>query len=286
MKITLAQLAPRLGDVPANCELIEEWAHRAADDGSTTVLFPELALTGYRLRDLVPGVAVRLDRAGPVRDRLAELSRRIDLVLGMVEEGPDHRFFNSAAYFAGGQLRHVHRKCYLPTYGMFDEAMDFARGERLSTFDTPVGRAGLLICEDAWHPAAATVLAQDGALMLWTIAASPLRGTGPGGPTISIESVRKLAEVLARFHTAPFLFVNRVGFEEGLGFAGGSFAYSATGELLADAPLLEPVALTVEIDPDQVRAARSATPLVRDERPWLISRELARVVRRRSEDEG
>lgn len=286
MRLALAQISPRLGDVPANLALIESQAARARGEGALAVLFPELALTGYRLRDLVPHVAVRLDRAGPVRDRLAALSLEIPFALGLVEEGPDHRFFNSAAYFEDGRLRSVHRKCYLPTYGLFDEAMDFAPGGRLAGFDTSRGRAGLLICEDLWHPAAVTALAVDGVLSLWVLAASPLRGMGAHAPLASTASVRQLAVTLARFHTTPLVYVNRTGFEDGLGFAGASFAVDAGGELIAQAPDLEPHLLLVTLDPEKTRAARAACPLVRDERPALLARSLWHAQRRRAGEEG
>ena len=279
MRIALAQTDPRLGDVEANLAGIEETVAAALAAGADLAVFPELALTGYRLRDLVPQVAVRLDRAGPVRDRLAALSERLPLVVGLVEESADHRFYNAAAWFEDGRLVHVHRKVYLPTYGMFDEAMDFARGRRLAAFDTRFGRAGILICEDLWHPTATTVLALDGAIMVFGIAASPLRGQGVGSAEPSHLSGRQLAEVLARFHTVPMVYVNRSGYEEGLAFGGGSFAIGAMGETLAEAPLLEPALVVATIDPDRTRAARAAYPLVRDERPGLLARELRRIAR-------
>jgi len=279
VRIALAQTDPHLGDVAANLESIEATVALAAEQGADLAIFPELALTGYRLRDLVPQVAVRLDRAGPVRDRLAALSSRLPFLLGLVEESADHRFYNAAAYFEDGRLVHVHRKVYLPTYGMFDEAMDFARGRRLAAFDTRFGRAGTLICEDLWHPTATTVLALDGAVLLFGIASSPLRGQGAGADDPSHISGRQLAEVLARFHTLPVIYVNRSGYEEGLAFGGGSFALGAMGDALAEAPLLEEALVVATLDPDRTRAARAAYPLMRDERPGLLARELRRVAR-------
>lgn len=277
MRLALAQTDPHLGDVAANLESIERTVTLAQEQGADLVVFPELALTGYRLRDLVPHVAVRLDRAGAVRDRLAALSSRRPFIVGLVEESAEHRFYNAAAYFEEGRLVHVHRKVYLPTYGMFDEAMDFARGRRLAAFETRFGRAGILVCEDLWHPTATTVLALDGAVILYGIASSPLRGQGAGTDDPSHISGRQLAEVLARFHTLPVVYVNRSGYEEGLAFGGGSFALGAMGETLAEAPLLEEALVLATVDPDRTRAARAAYPLVRDERPGLLARELRRV---------
>lgn len=284
MKIALVQFTPRLGDVAANLARIEREAADAAGAGAHLVVFPELALTGYRLRDLVPAVAVRLDADGPVRDRLLAVSRRVPLLLGLAEESADHRFYNSAVYLDDGAVQHVHRKCYLPTYGMFDEAMDFAPGERLAAFDTRVGRAGVLVCEDVWHPAAATVLAQDGATLLFVLSASPLRGLGVGSDpgVLSADAVRELVRSLSRFNTLPAFYCNRSGFEDGLGFAGGSFATGASGELLGTAPPLEEARLSIDLDPAQTRVARAAYPLVRDERIHLLARELLRIAGERA----
>ncbi|MFN7965786.1 MAG: nitrilase-related carbon-nitrogen hydrolase [Acidobacteriota bacterium] len=281
MRLALAQISPRLADLPFNLELIERTALAAADQGAELALFPELALTGYRLRDLVPEVALRLDRNGAFLDRLAALSRRIPFVLGLVEETDEHRFHNSAVYFEDGALRFTHRKCYLPTYGMFDEAMDFAAGSRLQAFDSRFGRLGILICEDAWHCAAATVLTHDGATALLIPSVSPLRGLAarPGEDNTTVW--RSLVETTARLHTTPVALVGRSGFEDGLAYAGASYAVGPGGEPLT-APLgVEPQLQLVTLDPDRTRSARAGYPLLRDERPDLIVRELQRAMARR-----
>ena len=126
IRIAIGQVNPRLGDLPSNLALYEEYTGRAAADKAELLLFPELSLTGYMLRDTVPAVALKLD--SPEIKQLMALSRRVAFVAGLVEESADHRFFNSAVYFEDGQIRHVHRKVYLPTYGMFDEQRYFARG--------------------------------------------------------------------------------------------------------------------------------------------------------------
>ncbi len=281
MRLCLAQVSPRLGDVWANLDEIESHVARAGEAGAELALFPELALTGYRLRDLVPHVAIRLDRPGEALDRLLSISRRLAFVVGLVEESAEHRFYNSAVHLEDGEIRHVHRKCYLPTYGMFDEAMDFAEGDRIEAYDSAVGRIGLMICEDAWHPATSTVLTQDGARVLICLAATPTRGLGAGSELLSQDSWRQLIATLARFHTAAAVWINRSGFEDGLAFAGASFAVTPTGAVIAEAPPLEDSLLSLDIDDDEIRAARAAYPVVRDERPHLLSKEFARVDRER-----
>lgn len=281
MKVALIQLSPHLGDLGANLALIRAAVTAAAERGAELALLPELALTGYRLRDLVPEVALRLDRPGPILDGLKQLSTMIPLVCGLVEESPERRFYNAAVYLDGGEIGHVHRKCYLPNYGLFDEAMDFAPGPRLSAFDTRFGRLGILICEDAWHPAAATVLTQDGATALLVPSVSPLRGLATRPEMDSAALWRLLLESTARFHTVPVLYCGRVGFEDGLAYAGGSYAVGPGGEPLAPPLDRETATLIVQVDPERTRTARAAYPLLRDERPELIARELRRIIAER-----
>ncbi len=149
LRVALAQFSPRLGDLEANLTTHLDCLVRARDAGADLVVFPELSLTGYHLSDQVPEVAVPLD-SEPLR-RIQHASETIDVVVGFVEDAPGHRFHNAAAYFSAGRPAHVHRKLYLPTYGMFQEGREFAAGETLRAFDTDHGPAGLLICEDLWH---------------------------------------------------------------------------------------------------------------------------------------
>ena len=129
LRVALAQLEPVLGDVRANVERHADWVRRAARQGADLVVFPELSLTGYLLQDLVSEVAVSLARTRVLRP-LLDLSRDIAIVAGLVEETPGHRFHNAALFLHGDEILHVHRKVYLPTYGMFDEGRFFAPGDQ------------------------------------------------------------------------------------------------------------------------------------------------------------
>ena len=179
MRVGLAQIRPVLGRVEDNLELHRDMIRRAEAERVDLLVFPELSLTGYSLRDLTLDVARTL-RDESIR-RLAGESERLDLVFGLVEEGPGHLFYNAAVYASEGEIRHVHRKVYLPTYGMFEEARHFARGRFFRSFETRFGRAGLLICEDAWHPSAPYLLVQDGAEILIVISNAPAKGMGARG---------------------------------------------------------------------------------------------------------
>jgi predicted amidohydrolase len=157
VNVVLAQLAPFLGDVPRNLERHLAVIGEARDGGAHLVVFPELSLTGYFLKDLVPDVALRPD--APELADLARAADGVDLLVGAVLETEDTRFHNAALYFSGGRLVHVHRKVYLPTYGLFDEQRYFAQGDRFRAFEAPLPaahqprpwHAGVLICEDMWH---------------------------------------------------------------------------------------------------------------------------------------
>src|SRR5574337_1280316 len=124
--IALAQINPALGDLERNLALHEKAAEEAIVHGASLVVFPELSLTGYFLKDIVSSVASPLTSS--ILDRLRDLSRRIDLVIGLVEESHAHLFYNAALYLSMGEIQHVHRKVYLPTYGIFDEQRYLSEG--------------------------------------------------------------------------------------------------------------------------------------------------------------
>ncbi len=279
VRVALAQIDPRLGDVAANIDQHLETIERARRDGADLVVFPELSLTGYVLRDQVPDVAARLE--APRLAPLLEVSREIDVVLGFVEETEGHLFHNSAAYLSGGRALHVHRKVYLPTYGMFDESRDFAAGSRLRSFGTRWGEAGLLICEDAWHATSAWLLAQQGAVLLVVVSSGPTRGARPGQNVTSVGVWRDLLQVTAQFQTAFVVYVNRVGCEDGLTFGGGSFAIDPFGRDVISLPPLDPALEIAELDGEVLRRARTVYPLLRDTDLELVRREVERLRRLR-----
>ncbi|MBM4266599.1 MAG: carbon-nitrogen hydrolase [Deltaproteobacteria bacterium] len=274
--VSLAQIKPRLADVPANLELYERAVREARGQGADLVVFPELSLTGYHLKDEVQAVGEKLD--GPVLGRLRELSRDLALVVGFVEEASDYRFFNSAALLDRGEMVHVHRKVYLPTYGMFDENRYFARGGRIAAFDSRFGRAATLVCEDLWHPSTAHVAALDGAITLLCPSSSPARGVRES--TEQDDNARTW-ELLNRAYAVAYgifvIYVNRVGFEDGVGFWGGSEVLDASGRRVVKAPYYEEAVVSCEIDLAAARRQRIMSPLLRDEDVDLTIRELQRI---------
>ena len=129
LRIALAQIAPRLGLFEENLTRHRELLAEARAGGAGLVVFPELGLTGYLLQDLAAEVAIRLD--DPRLATLAAAADGLSAVVSFVEESVDHRLFISAALLEEGRVAHVHRKLYLPTYGLFDERRFFAAGDRL-----------------------------------------------------------------------------------------------------------------------------------------------------------
>ena len=281
LRVAMAQIAPALADRERNFALHLDRIEAARRQQADLVIFPELSLTGYFVRDMVPDLA--LSRNGPEVRQLIEAAGAMSLVAGMVEESPRHRFYNAAFFAEGGQIVHWHRKVYLPTYGLFDEQRYFAAGERFEAFDTArFGRVGILICEDFWHLSAAAIMQAEEVDMLVCVANSPARGVE--GPKIATaETYELITKAFAQLLGAVVIVVNRVGFEDGLCFWGGSMAVGPDGRIIAQAPMLDESLTIATINPAELRRQRMITPLARDERLLLTIEELKRIKRRRYE---
>jgi len=225
---------------------------------------------------MVPDVA--LTTRSPEMKKLKELSRGLPFVAGLVEESADHRFFNAAVYFEDGEIRHVHRKVYLPTYGMFDEQRYFARGDRVRAFDSKFGRLAILICEDLWHTSTIYLAALDGARAVLCPSSSPLRGIVDGQAQ---DDNARYWEMINRTYAETFslfmLYGNRSGFEDGVGFWGGSEIVDPFGQRLAKAKYYDEDFIVSEVALEAVRRKRTMSPLLRDEDIDLTINELMRI---------
>lgn len=283
LRIAVAQIAPSLGLLDVNLERHRALLGDARTRGAGLVVFPELGLTGYLLQDLAAEVAMRLD--DPRLLRLAADTRDLSAVVSFVEESPDHRLFIAAALVEDGEVRAVHRKLFLPTYGLFDERRFFAAGDALRAFPSRLGvGVGIAICEDFWHLGVPSFLALDGAQILVNVSSSPGRDMasiheeGLG----TAASWRQLLRVYAQLTTSFVVFCNRVGVDETIGFWGGSQVIGPDGGTLLSAPLFDEGLFTVDVELGDVRRERIALPLLRDERPELAVRELERIVAERA----
>ncbi|HEU4672762.1 MAG TPA: nitrilase-related carbon-nitrogen hydrolase [Candidatus Limnocylindrales bacterium] len=283
LRIALAQIAPRLGLFEENLERHRSLIGEARSAGARLVVFPELGLTGYQLQDLAADVAIRPD--DPRLLGLAAEAPELSVVVSFVEESDDHRLFIAAALLEEGAVRHVHRKLFLPTYGLFDERRFFAPGDALraapSTLGVPVG---LAVCEDFWHLSVPQLLALDGAHVLVNVSSSPgrdLAATNESGLGTA-TSWWTLMSAYAQLTTSLVVFCNRVGVDESISFWGGSEVVDPSGRVRFRAPLFEEGLFTVDVELADIRRERISLPVLRDERPELLVRELERIVAERA----
>src|ERR1019366_1260173 len=199
----------------------------------------------------------------------------IDAVIGFYEkrEGDLH---NSMAYVRCGstaEILHLHRKTFLPTYGLFDEERFVERGYSIRAFDAPWGRAAMLVCEDAWHSLTGLIAALDGAHVVFVSSASPARGaferadgaSVPGSVARWDRLIRDIAEEHGVFVTLAAL----VGSEGGRMFQGGSLVVGPRGDTRARAPVFEESLLTASVDLADITNARADSPLLSDMRTML-----------------
>ena len=282
MKFTLAlaQMDPVLGDVSKNVHKHIEMAERARQEGATLVVFPELSITGYSVKDMNWDLAINLEKDRSPLSPLIEASRSISIIAGTVEEGIDFGIYNSALYFDNGTVRSVHRKTYPPTYGMFEEMRYFSRGKKVRAFDSRHGRLGVLICEDLWHLSLPYMLALDGATLIITLVASPTRlGSGEGDlqmNAVNMENQKAYARLLSTY----LAVCNRVGFEDGVNFWGGSSITGPDGDVDVSAKLFEEDLIIASVDENEVRRARRFSRHFLDEDLPFVINEMGRIARR------
>jgi len=286
VRIALSQFRPTKGEYAQNVARIGGVITQAAqlNPKPDLVVFPETATSGYFVEGGVKELAVT---AGTLARDLAAAYHgpEIDVTVGFYERFQNH-IYNSALYVSLGkkkpEVRHVHRKVFLPTYGVFDEERFVDRGQDgVRSFETNWGgRGAILICEDAWHSLAATVAALEGAQLVIVPSASPARGLGEDedceGLTLPASVVRweRIVRGIAEEHGVFVALANLVGFEGGKGFPGASAIIDPTGRVLARGPLFEEALVTADIDLDALTTARSDSPLLADLQsalPVLIS---------------
>lgn len=281
LKIALAQTSSVLAGLEQNIEHHRKKVEQAISAGADIIIFPELSLTGYSLKDATYDVALTRDDerlAG-----LAGLSSRIGIVCGGVEMGKGSVLYNTLFYFEEGRLAHRHRKVYLPTYGVFEEERYFSPGSHFRAFPAKNVNLGLLICEDVWHPASGQILALDGASLLVVSANGLTRGMGPSGKPVNIQAWETLVRALAVTTTSYVAFVNRVGVEDGLIFWGGSGLIGPDGMEVVRADYFEEELIYAEMDMFKLRHVRTHTTLLSDERLPVLIEEYTRLHQKNKE---
>ena len=274
MKIALAQIAPSIGKIEENLEKHWDFILKAKENGAEVVIFPELSLSGYELMDLVPDVAIK--EGSHAMRSLQELSEEVPFFAGFVFEEKD-LFYNASGFFKNGKLLHVHRKVLLPNYSMFEEKRFFAEGSRFEAFNTEFGRIGVLICYDYLHPSSSYLYFLQQVDLLIVQSASPARGNEESGFR-SIPMWENMSKVVSNLFTMYVAYVNRVGFDGGMTFAGSSHAYSPFGSKLLQLADFDEDLGIFEFRREEVRRARILFPVFRDERPELVLKEIRRIL--------
>lgn len=274
MRVTLAQIDSQLGEIGANVMRAEQVLAQLPEGSTDLVVFPELHVTGYSVGLIDKDLS--LSSADPRLERLARCAGSASLVTGFVEAGPGVHTYNSAAYYQAGQLRHVHRKLYLPTYKSYEERKHFTPGPTLRAFDARDTRIAILLCNDAWQPQLAFLAAQDGARILVVPAASA-QSKFPDRYD-SRTYWRDITTFYGRMFQLFVVFVNRVGVEGDLEFWGGSHVVDPWGNVIAEASDTGEEVLTVDIDLHEVRRRRRSIPLIKEARLGLIRREVERLL--------
>jgi NAD+ synthetase len=285
VRVAIAQIKPAKADYTANLERVgsvladvTNW-HQPPD----LIVFPESIMSGYFLEGGVRDVAVT---AGTLLDDLRSLHASsgappLDVALGFYEEFRN-RYYNSALYVSLGEqseIQHVHRKVFLPTYGLFDEQRFVEKGSTVQAFDTRWGRAAILVCEDAWHSITGTIAALDGAQLIIVPSAAPARGVAPvkGSPAeaqsrpASVMRWERLLQHMAEEHGLFAVLAQLVGFEGGKGFQGGSCVVGPDGEVLARGPAFEESIVTADLELDAINRARNDQPLLGDLETQLLN---------------
>jgi len=277
VRIALAQISPHLGDLRRNLDLHFHYIEKAKKKRADLLVFPELSLTGYTLMDMVAEVALVPGKETIFR-KLKAASQEISLVIGFVEELEKGLFYNSAAFLSEGEILHVHRKVFLPTFGMFDEARFFAQGKNFHAFPTPYGKAGMMICRDFLSYGASYLLFTGGAEIIIVLSAAPGRGMAQEEAYETSHMWELMGEAVSRFSTVFLIYCNRVGFEDGKHFAGGSFIFDPSGKMVARASYVDQDFLLQDINTDEIRQGRKKWPYKRDDKPEVILEALKRIV--------
>jgi len=281
LRIAVSQFRPTKGEYAQNVDRIAGVLGQAMalEVPPALVVFPETATSGYFVEGGVKDVAATAGTLfRDLQTRYEPLGAPpVDVAVGFYEVFQNH-IFNSCLYASLGNassrnaspgIRHVHRKIFLPTYGVFDEERFVDSGQDgVRAFDTAWGRAAILICEDAWHSLCGTIAALDGAQLILVPSASPARGTAvdEDGTRLPASMVRweRVVRGIAEEHGVFVVLANLVGFEGGKGFPGASAVLDPNGCLVVRGPLFEEGLITADIDLEQITHARVDAPLLSD----------------------
>jgi NAD+ synthase (glutamine-hydrolysing) len=256
-KVSVAQINPALGDYDKNIKKHLKYIDNAIKKKADMIVFPELSLTGYSVKDLNFELALN-PYTNPILKPLKEKSRKITIVCGGIEEDENYGIYNSAFYIEDGRVKFTHKKVYPPDYGMFEEMRYFSRGKSADVHETKFGKLGLLVCEDLWHMSLPLLQALKGAKVIIGIAVSPTRLALNSKSKIlkNYEINSEQHKAYARLLSLYLVFCNRVGYEDGVNFWGGSEVVDPFGNVDKVAKFFDEDMITSEINLGSVKRAR------------------------------
>jgi len=265
IKVALAQVSFQLEDKARNIRKIEYNTKKARKEGAELVIFPELSLTGYTLRDrLYENAETIPGNSTNILEKVAE-ETGAHIVFGMPElsEKTKSTIYNTAVLIGPEGFIGRYRKMHLPTHSVFEEKRYFRPGYQETVFETQLGRIGLGICYDIFFPEVSRLARLKGAQLIVYISASP-------------ATRREFFEILiaarAIENTSFLAYVNLVGIENGLQFWGGSRLIGPNGRILARAKYEEEELVIGEIDYTNIRSIEAFVPTLRDLRPELFEK--------------
>ena len=275
MKVRAVQFSPALGNISKNLAFHKREINRAIKDGINLIVFPELSISGYHLKDIVYDISLRPDDVSIKSFR--DISSDIDIVIGAPFEQNIGVIHNCALYISKGEIKHVHRKVQLPNFGMFEEKMIFKPGNEFRSFQIGDFTAGIVICREILFPVHAYLYFLQNVDFLIGISNSPHRGIGKEGfPTFKMWE--NMGYVYSVFFHQNYVFVNRTGFEDGIGFGGGSFFARSGKGIEKIAEYMKDEAFDFEINKEDIRRSRISSNYLRDDKPEIIFKELKRIL--------
>ncbi|MEM1540184.1 MAG: carbon-nitrogen hydrolase family protein [Candidatus Bathyarchaeia archaeon] len=264
-KAALAQISCQRGNKEANIKKIKEYTAMARRRDADLVIFPELSLTGYTVRDELYELAEPVP--GPSTEAIEEIAKKYEtfIVFGMPElsEKTQATIYNAAVLVGPEGLVGKYRKMYLPTHSVFEEKRYFRPGYQTGVFDTKLGKIGLIICYDIFFPETSRLTRLEGAQLIVCISASP---------AVRRHFFETLTLARAIENTAFLAYVNLVGIENGLQFWGGSRLIGPNGRVLATAKYDEEDLVIGEIDYSEIAPIETFVPTLKDLRPELFDK--------------
>ncbi|HOK54401.1 MAG TPA: NAD+ synthase [Armatimonadota bacterium] len=258
LRIALAQINPTVGDIEGNTDKIIDFIDQGRNAGADIIAFTELAITGYPPEDLLLKPSF-LEKNLQALDKIIAASNDITTICGFVDVNAD--IYNAAAVIHNGKLAGVHRKVFLPNYGVFDEFRYFQKGCETSIFRLGGPVFGVSICEDMWYPDGPhRAQALAGAQVLININASPFY-------SLKWKWRDSMLTTRAGDNSAYVVYVNQVGGQDELVFDGHSMIIDPRAKLVSRGTPFEEELVVADLDIGSVWHTRLADPRWRQESP-------------------